>query len=128
MSILGPIFNMLLKCDKVMHGEQNLILSLSIIRFIPICAAVNHPSQEGTTSVSHNSLSVCALPSHIPKAYLPVRPRGNTTSPHSRRQKEQRNLSALPVSMLTRTHAGFQAPSVTQGPVTHFTIHASRLP
>lgn len=41
MSILGPIFNMLLKCDKVMHGEQNLILSLSIICFILICAAVS---------------------------------------------------------------------------------------
>lgn len=26
MSILGPIFNMLVKCDKVIHGQQNLIL------------------------------------------------------------------------------------------------------
>ena len=88
------MFNMLVKCDKVMHGEQNRILSVSIIRFILMCAAVSHPSQEGTTSVSHNSLSVCALPIAHLQSLSTCQTQKEHHFPDSRRQKEQTAVCA----------------------------------
>lgn len=78
MSILGPIFNMLLKCDKVMHGEQNLILSLSIICFILICAAVS-----GRDYICQSQFLVCLCSPHCtsPKLIYMSDPEGTPLLP-----------------------------------------------
>lgn len=92
---------MQVKCNEVRHGQQNLILSVSIICFILTRAAMNHSSQERTTSVSHNSLSVCALPIAHFQSLSPCQTQRKHHFSRFQRQKEQ--MAVLPVSIQSRT-------------------------